>query len=563
MDFGVYEVFQLAGSLGLFVIGMKIMSESIQRISAPWLRQIMSAMASNRFNGVLTGFASTALVQSSSAITVMVISFVNAGLLKLKQAISVIMGANIGTTITAWLIAILAFGEFSVLSFTMPIIAIGLPLLFFRREEYKYTGEMLMGFAILFIGLEFLKSSVPDIGSSPVVSEFLSNYQQLNLLSTIMFVLIGILLTIVVQSSSAAIALTITLLFSEVVTLEMAAAMVAGENVGTTITANIAAVIGNVHAKRAARAHLIFNLFGIAWIVLFFPHFVNFVSSIFDGIHQLFGGGELVAENALKLAFFHTSFNLFATVLLIWFTNLMSRVVIRMIPSRGDDEVFTLEYIGAGVMGTPELSLLEAYKEVAKFGRLTSRMSAFVRSILEETDAADRKRLLKKVKKYEEITDRVEVEIANYLSQVSKGEMSPRTSVKIRGLLSIANDLERIGDIYYQMSLTLENKGKKKIYFLPEQRQNLKQMFDIVDEAFEIMIDNLKTESEKVDILPARKKEKEINKFRDKLRSQHLKDIENQKYNINSGMIYIDLFSQLEKVGDHIINVSEGMIGEI
>ncbi|MFZ6051939.1 Na/Pi cotransporter family protein [Halocola ammonii] len=563
MDFGVYEVFQLAGALGLFVIGMKIMSESIQRITGPYLRQMLSGMKSNRFSAMFAGFASTALVQSSSAITVMVVSFVNAGILKLKQAISVIMGANIGTTITIWLMAILAFGDFSVLSFAMPIIAIGLPLLFFKRDGYKYTGEMLMGFAVLFIGLEFLKLSVPVIDLSSAVGMFLADFGELTFLSTVMFVLIGMLLTIVVQSSSAAIALTIVLLFKDYLSLEMAAAMVAGENVGTTITANIAAVIGNAHAKRAARAHLIFNLFGIAWIILFFPQFVSFISWVFDGVHSIFVGGDQAAANTLKLAFFHTAFNLFATLILLWFTKLISRVVIRMIPSKGDDEIFTLEYIGAGVMGTPELSLLEAYKEAAKFGKITSRMSEFVSQILEETDGRTKKKLLKKIKKYEEITDRVEVEIANYLGQVSRGEMSPRTSVRVRGLLSIANDLERIGDIYYQMSLTLENKDEKKVYFLPEQRENLKKMFELVDEAFVIMVENLKTESEKVDIKPAKEKEREIDNFRDELRSQHLRDIEQKKYGINSGMIYIDLFSQLEKVGDHIINVSEGIIGEV
>ncbi|MBR9832030.1 Na/Pi cotransporter family protein [bacterium] len=566
MDFGLLESLNLLGALGFFIFGMKIMSEGIQKAAGNKLRQILSSMTRNRFLGVFTGFLITLLIQSSSATTVMVVSFANAGLLSLVESIGVIMGANIGTTVTAWLIAFFGF-KIKISSFALPIIAIGFPMMFAKKSTLKSVAEVLIGFALLFLGLDALKNSVPDLNQNPEVLSFLATFTDYGILSTILFVLVGTIITIIIQSSSAAMALTLTLLYTDVITFEVAAAMVLGENIGTTITANLAAIVANVHAKRAARAHLIFNVVGVIWMILLFPFFIDLVKWLWVP----FQNGLTAAipdigssQEELQLSLFHTVFNIINTLLMVGFVPLIARVVTKMVPSKGDmDEEFHLEYIGTGMMLTTEAAILEAKKEVAKFGKLTKKMIRFIPKLLVETDKKEFKHLLARIKKYEEITDRIESEVSNYLAKVSEGELNSSASERIRSMLSIINDLERIGDVCYQMSKAIERKSDKKVWFTPEQRQNLKEMFDKVDQASDLMVKNLEQDYDLVQLTKANEIEKEINKLRNKIRKEHLVNIETGEYNFASGIIYNDLFSSVERLGDHIINVSEAVAGEV
>lgn len=559
----IMRILMLLGALGLFIYGMKTMSEGIQKAAGNRLRQILGSMTSNRIKGIFTGFLTTSIVQSSSATTVMVVSFVNAGLLSLRQSIGVIMGANIGTTVTAWLVAYVGF-KISMSDYSLPIFLVAIIFLFSNKSQLKSWGEMLAGFAILFIGLEMLKSGVPgasDIGSS---LEFIKDWSGTGVGSVLLAVIIGTIITIVVQSSSAAMAVTILLCYQNIIPFEMAAGMVLGENIGTTITANIAATVGNVHAKRAARAHLVFNVFGVVWMVCIFGLFIKLTSYIVEE-YMLFPN-PTVAESPstpVGLAVFHTLFNIMNVLVMVWFVNPIAKLVIKLVPSKGvDDEVFHLDYIKSSIVATPELTIIEAKKEVAKFGKITSRMSHFFAKLLTEHDKKSKKSLYEKIAKYEEITDRVELEITDYLSKAAQNELSETTSRRIRGMMAITNDLERIGDIFYQMSLTHTKKEEGKIWFSPEQRTNIQAMIKLIDEAFVIMIDNLNAEYNKLSIQKAIDKESEINAFRDKLRNQHLENIEKREYNFQSGMIYSDLFYSLEKIGDHIINVSEAVSGK-
>tara|TARA_R110002126_G_scaffold120282_4_gene261478 strand:+ start:6532 stop:8244 length:1713 start_codon:yes stop_codon:yes gene_type:complete len=561
MEFGFFEFLNLIGSLGFFIYGMKVMSEGIQKVAGTKMRQILRSMTSNRFKGVLTGFALTALVQSSSATTVLVVSFVNAGLLALVESIGVIMGANIGTTVTAWLISIIGF-KVNISSYALPIIAIGFPLLFMSKSKSKSWAEVLIGFALLFIGLSYLKDSVPDLKSNPEILEFLAQYTDLGFLSTIIFVGIGTLITVTVQSSSAAMALTLVMANNGWIPFELAAAMVLGENIGTTITANLAALVANIHAKRAAAAHFIFNIFGVVWIILLMPFFLGFINSymISTGWDSPFSDPESIP---IALSIFHTAFNIINTLLLIGFVGFIAKTVIRMIPSKGeDDEEFHLEYIGTGMMQTAELSLEEATKETAKFGEITSRMSEFLRELVETDKPKKQKKLLKKIRKYEEITDRIDDELATYLMKVSEGSLSDESTRRVSNLLSISNDLERIGDIIYQMSRDLEKFFEGDIIFNSEQKTGVLSMLDVIDEAFEIMNANLNEDYDNVTIQPAAEKEVAINKQKKRLQKKHIKRIETKLYNINSDSVYKDLFFACEKVGDHIINVSEAITGQ-
>jgi len=560
-SFGIFEALQLIGALGLFIYGMKIMSEGIQKAAGNRMREILGAMTSNRFTGMLTGFFTTALIQSSSATTVMIVSFVNAGLLSLRQAIGVIMGANIGTTVTALLILFFGFSKFSISDYALPIIAIGFPLLFFKANQLRSIGETLLGFSVLFMGLDFLKSSVPPISADQL--EFLVGLTEYGIFSTLLFVVIGTLITIVVQSSSAAMALTI-IMCERGMPLDMAAAIVLGENIGTTITANLAALIGNAHAKRAARAHLIFNIIGVSWMLIVFPFFI-------DGINTYMGTtaiGVPSVENSTAtkwaLTLFHVSFNIVNTGLLIWFVPNIARAVTKLVPAKNDeDEQFSLEYIGTGIMSTPELSLMEVQKELVKFGEITFRMLGFLNELLFEKSKKGHNLKMDRLHKYEEITDRMEVEISDYLLTVSQGEISDDAARRVRAMLNIVSELEEVGDLFYQMSLTFERKVKSKAWFTLEQRASLQNMLEILESCFKNTLANLGARYEDINLPESEELEKALNDLRDKVRKEHLDAMGDKNYNIDSGMIYADLYSQIEKVGDHLFKVNEAISGKI
>ncbi len=560
MEFGFSEVLQLFGALGFFLYGMKVMSEGLQKVAGTKMRQILSAMTSNRFKGVFTGFTLTSLVQSSSATTVLVVSFVNAGLLSLTESIGVIMGANIGTTITAWLISIIGF-KVKIGAYAMYIIAAGFPMLFFNRSKVRSWGEVLIGFALLFLGLTYLKGSVPDFKSNPEILSFLSSYTDLGFLSIIIFVGIGTLITVIVQSSSAAMALTLVMANNGWIPFDLAAAMVLGENIGTTITANFAALIGNVHAKRAAAAHFMFNIFGVLWIIFLMPIFLSAIDS-----YMMSSGGSSPYNNSedipIGLSFFHTSFNIVNTLILVNFVNFIAKAATKMVKSKGDDEEFHLEYIGTGMMDTAELSLEEAAKETAKFGEITSKMLGFLRELVEARKTKRQNKLLAKIRKYEEITDRMEEEISTYLMKVSQGQLSNTTSVRVASLMSIINDLERIGDVIFQMSKDIGGKIEDELAFTGEQIKGVYKMSDAIDGAFLEMNINLKKDYRQVTITTAFNKEAAINGQRNKLRKQHLKRMESSTFDIEAGTIYRDIFYAGEKVGDHIMNVTEAITGE-
>lgn len=553
------RILMLLGSLALFIFGMKQMSEGIQKAAGQKLREILGAVTKNRFKGIFTGFLTTSIIQSSSATTVMVVSFVNAGLLTLKESIGVIMGANIGTTVTAWIVAFLGFSV-SMSDYSLPILLVALIMLFSNRGNIKSWGEMLVGFAILFLALELLKSGVPDVKGNVESLAFLESLSEHGMLSVILFVIIGTVVTVVVQSSSAAMAVTILLCERGIIPFEMAASMVLGENIGTTITANIAAIVGNVHAKRAARAHFIFNIFGVTWLLLIFPFYIDFIDYL---VSQELPSPKISQDSRpVALALFHTIFNIANVLILVWFTKRIAKLVTKMVPSKSSrDEDFHLDYISGGVLSTPELFLLEAKKELAKFGKITSKMSRFVQSLMFEQDKKEKKKLYERIKKYEDITDRVEIELSRYLNECAENELSPESTMQVRGMLAITNDLERIGDIFYQMSLNFKRKEEDKIWFTPEQRANIKSMLVAVDDAFQVMIANLNKNRKDINFEEALAKEEMINKLRDKYRADYLASIEDHEFNIKSGIIYTDLIYSCEKVGDHIINVTEALIG--
>jgi len=560
MNYSFFDLLTLIGSLGLFLFGMKIMSEGIQKVAGDKMRAILGAMTRNRVMGVLTGLLITSIIQSSSATTVMVVSFVNAGLLSLVQAIGVIMGANIGTTVTAWIISLLGF-KVKMMVVAIPVVGIGFPMLFSKKDKLKSLGEFLIGFGILFIGLEFLKGSVPDLQKSPEALEFLKDLTGMGHLSTLIFIVIGTILTIIVQSSSAAMALTLVLCNNGWIGFEAGAAIVLGENIGTTITANIASLIGNVHAKRAALSHTLFNVFGVIWVFFTF----NLVLKGID--FYLVSSGEVSPFKdpesiPVALSIFHTSFNVSNTLILIWFVKFIENVVKKIIPSKGgDDEKHHLEYIGTGLMNASELSIIEAKKEVVKFAELSKRMFNMIPNLLLETDTKKFNEIFERVKKYEEITDRIEIEIANFLVKVSKNEISEETSQQIRAMLRMNNNFEKIGDLCYQMSVTIQRKNEEKAWFTPNQRNRLKEMFTLINQAFDVMLENVKADFGKADIQKAVVIENKLNDLRDAMRDEHFRSIEKGDYNIRSGLYYNNLYSSCEKIGDHIMNINEAAAG--
>jgi len=566
MDYGLVDFLQLMGSLGIFIYGMKVMSEGIQQAAGQNLRNILGGMTSNRFKGVLTGVVVTGLIQSSSATTVMVVSFVNAGLLTLIESMGVIMGANIGTTVTAWLISILGF-KVKIVAFAIPLIGISFPFLFSKRNKYKHIAEFIIGFGILFIGLDFLKDSVPDIKSNPEILQFLAPYTQHGFGSILIFVLIGALITITVQSSSASLAITLVMVVQGWIEFDMAAAMFLGGNIGTTVTAILAAFVANIHAKRAALFHCMFNVLGVVWALIIFYPFLHMI----DNIMVSYYGQSAFSPNledhkeitTIALSIFHTTFNIATVVILIGFVPIIEKLVIRMMPSRGEmDEEFHLKFIGTGLLSTPELSVAEARKEIQLFSKQLNKMSTRFNELILDKESKDHDKIIEKIKKWEDITDRLEEEIATYLTNCFTANISQSTSQRIGSMLNMINDMERIGDIYYQMSLSVRRIKESKISFPDEAQAGLKKMLEKVDEALKLMDENLKKDFDMVSIDLPNEMEDQINGLRDNLRKENAIRLENGDYGVRDGILFLDIVNSAEKIGDHIINVNEAIVGK-
>jgi len=563
MEFSYWDIVQIIGALAFFIYGMKMMSEGIQRAAGSQLRNILRNMTKNRFLGVFTGFLTTALVQSSSATTVMTVSFVNAGLLTLAESAGIMMGANVGTTITGWVISLLGL-KLKLSAYSIPLFAIGVPMLFSKRGRLKYWGEFIVGFAILFLGLSYLKEAVPDLKGNPEVLDFLRNFTEWGLLSRLFFVGVGTLVTIIVQSSSAAMAITLTMCSQGWLPFDVAAAMILGENIGTTITAELASLVGNVHAKRSARIHSMFNIIGVTWMVLLMPYLLPLLASFltsYSGIMDPFTHAEDMPK---ALAAFHTAFNLANVIMLIGFVPWLVRFAIWSEPIKNEeDEEVRIKFIGTA-QRTPELATVELQKETAHYGEVTSRMSGFARRLLQVEKPKQRDEMHEKLERYEEITDKMEEEIVEYITNLSNREVTPKTSMRLRSIMNICNDMERIGDIYFNISKTFERHMEGQGQFTADQKQHIFNMMDRVDDAFKVMLDNLSSPSyDDVHLAKAIKAENAINAYRDELRKQNLKSLEVGGYDVKAAMTYNNIFSSLEKVGDHIINVTEAIVGDI
>ncbi len=559
MQYTLIDFLALLGSLGFFLFGMKSMSEALQKVAGDKLRNILAAMTSSRIKGIFTGFMITALVQSSTATTVMLVSFVNAGLINLIQSIGVVMGANIGTTVTAWLISLLGF-KFSVSFISLPLIGISFPFLFSKSKKKKSIAELLIGFAMVFLGLDFLKESLPDIDRHPEILSFLANYTQMGIWSVLLFLSIGTVLTFVIQSSSATMALTLVMCNNGWISFDMAAAMVLGENIGTTITANIAASVANVSAKRTARAHLIFNLVGVIWVLFILNFFLREIDNFVVGI-GLLSPFEFASGIPVALSVFHTVFNVFNVLLLIGFAPLIARLVTRMVPLKEDDEEeFRLKYINTGILSTAELSLFQAKKEISLYARRTHKMITYARSLFNAEKETNIEYFYNKVEKYEEISDRMEVEIATYLTKVSGDHLGSQGSQRLQTMLKLIDNIESISDSCQNAGRAIYRQKQKNLEFPPALRDNINKMFELVEQAMEVMIDNLDEDYHNVKVDAAIDMEYKINRFRNKLKKEHIKKLKEKKYKYDAGVVYNDILSHCERMGDHIVNVTESIL---
>ena len=570
---GILQVFTLLGALGMFLYGMNLMSSGLQKAAGERLRGFLSAMTSNPLKGVLTGMGITAVIQSSSATTVMVVSFVNAGLLTLVQAIGVIMGANIGTTITAWMVAFLGFkADISILA--IPLMLFGFLFSNSKKDQRKNIGELIVGFCLLFLGLSFMKESVPDLRQTPEVLEFVSTWSAHGFGSVLLFLLFGTILTLVLQSSSATMAITLIMLSMGWIPFGMACAMVLGENIGTTITANIAASIGNTQAKRAAMSHTIFNVFGVLWALILFNPFLRLVGLITE---KLFGLPNPAAEGfsvpgptspegtaaLYGLSMLHTLFNMTNTLILVWFTGWIGKAVSYIIrtPENQEKEVFRLKYISAGPLATPELAVDQAFDEIIHFAQISKNGAAYAKEAINEADTDKFEELRTKLVKYEEISDRIEYEIATFLNGVSAEEISESTSIKIKAMYKIVGELESLGDSGETISRILSRKNIHKKVFDADTIKNLNMMADAVSQAYDAMIDNLIAvhKGELVNIANAYNAEDRLNTLRNNFRDEVIEEIDNGGKNYQTSVYYMDILNEFERMGDFMINVSQDL----
>ena len=570
---GILEIFTLLGALGMFLYGMNLMSSGLQKVAGERLRSFLSAMTSNPFKGVLTGVGITSIIQSSSATTVMVVSFVNAGLLTLAQAIGVIMGANIGTTVTAWMVAWLGF-KADISTLAIPLMLFGFLFSNSKKDQRKNIGELIVGFSLLFLGLSFMKESVPDLRETPQVLEFVKTWASHGFGSVLLFLAFGTVLTLVLQSSSATMAITLIMLSMGWIPFNMACAMVLGENIGTTITANIAASVGNTQAKRAAMSHTIFNVFGVIWALIFYKPFLQLVGFITE---KLFGFPNPAADGfsvteavsaegtaaLYGLSMLHTLFNLTNTLLLVWFTKWIAQAVSWIVraPKNQEKEVFRLKYISAGPLATPELSVEQAFEEIIHFAEISKNGATYAQEAINEADTDKFEALKEKLVKYEEISDRVEYEIATFLNDVSTGEISENTSLKIKAMYKIIGELESLGDSGETISRILSRKNIHKKKFDSEAIKNLNAMADAVTVAYDAMIANLTAahRGELTDISNAYNAEERLNSLRNDLRDEVIENIDNSGKNYQTSVYYMDIVNAYERMGDYMINVSQDL----
>lgn len=557
MDYSFFDFLRLIGSLALFLYGMKIMSEGLQKFAGDSLRRILTAMTTNRVTGVLTGVLITALIQSSSATTVMVVSFVNAGLLTLTQSIGVIMGANIGTTVTAWLISALGF-KVDIAAFALPLLAFALPLFFSGKSSRKSIGEFVFGFAFLFMGLQNLKANAPDLGANPEMLAFVQNYTDMGFFSIILFLFIGAILTMIVQASAATMAITLIMCANGWIDYHLGVALVLGENIGTTITANLAALTGNTQARRAALAHLVFNVFGVMWVLVLFYPFTNAVSWFVTHVMKV---SDPAVAVSFKLAAFHTAFNISNTFIMIWFVSLIEKTVCTLIKPKVEDEEYRLRYITGGMLSTAELSILQAHKEISLFAERTARMFNMVKELFYEKNEETFLKTYSRIEKYENISDRMEIEIANYLTEVSEGRLSSESKEEIRIMLRAVSEIESIADSCNNLARSIKRRNEFKSEFTEEQNKHLDHMFELVSGALNRM--NLilhKPELVHDDINPSYNIENEINNYRNQLKSRNIEDINNKLYQYQDGVYYMDMVSESEKLGDYVLNVVQAVI---
>ena len=593
MDYSILDFLFLLGAVGLFLYGMKVMSEGLQKAAGDRLRNILSAMTRNRFAGLLTGCAITALIQSSSASTVMVVSFVNAGLMSLAQSMAVIFGANVGTTFTAWIIALFGF-KVSISAFVLPIIALAVVLLLMNKSKTKNIGEFLIGFSFLFMGLDMISAYVPDLQSNPEMFAYLRQYASLGVRSVLIFCLVGVILTMIIQSSAATFAIVLIMCSKGWITFDLACALVLGSNIGTTVTPILASLSGNVAAKRASMGHLLFNLLGTIWCLCVFIPFADFNSWLTEAIGQgdpnalyryvtnleatspeiynhLFDNSLPAGHDALKniatmqmsvsfgLSIFHTTFNIVNVLVMIWLTGVYVKIVEWLVPAKNrDDEEFTLKFISGGMLSAAELNIAQAEKEIAVYADRVGRMISMAQTLIHTKEKSEEyNTLLSRVEKYEDISDRMELEIAHYLNRCAEGRLSNEGKLKIAAMLNIISEIESIADSCLGIGKILNRKIQSGVEFNEEIYKNIDAMYVYVKDAMAMMtkqLDNIENVSAK-SLLDSYNKEREINNFRNALRGSNVENINNKHYEYQAGIYYMDIIGDLERTGDYIINV--------